>query len=119
MGENWLQASIVYQIFPDRFHIGNNLTIHDKIARGLYPENAEAKNWDELPVIARNQGVHFFGGDLAGIIEKLDYIQQFGANLIYMTPFYRSPSYHKYDTLDYKSIDPAVGDFEIFDRLIQ
>ena len=119
MSTNWLASSIIYQIFPDRFHIGNNLTVHDKIRRGLYAAGAIPKNWDDLPQVCHEQSSHFFGGDLAGIIEKLDYVQQLGANAIYLTPIFRSPSYHKYDTLDYRQIDPALGDFETFERLIQ
>lgn len=105
---------------PDRFHIGNNLTIHGKIAQGLYPHNGIPKNWNELPEEKQEENnYHFYGGDLAGIIEKLDYIQHLGANVIYLTPFFRSNTYHKYDTLDYKSIDPAMGDFSTFDELIR
>ena len=119
MPSNDFHSRIVYQVFPDRFSIGDTRTVQEKIAEGLYPVDAVPKDWDQLPEKTHDQGSHFFGGDLAGLIEKLGYIQQLGANAIYMTPLFPAPSYHKYDTRDYKNIDPAIGDFETFDRLIQ
>jgi glycosidase len=59
----------------------------------------------------------FFGGDLAGIIDKLDYIRDLGANAIYMTPIFRASSNHKYDTADYHQVDPAFGSNADFERL--
>jgi glycosidase len=59
----------------------------------------------------------FFGGDIAGIIEKLDYIAALGANTLYITPMFRAASNHKYDTADYRHIDPAFGSDEDFSRL--
>jgi cyclomaltodextrinase / maltogenic alpha-amylase / neopullulanase len=61
----------------------------------------------------------FFGGDLEGIISKLDDIQQLGANTLYMTPVFRAPSNHKYDTADFKQIDPAFGSNADFRRLTE
>src|SRR6185503_16203717 len=59
----------------------------------------------------------FFGGDLAGIIEKLDDIRELGANTIYMTPVFEAASNHKYDTADYHRIDSAFGTNQDFERL--
>jgi glycosidase len=61
----------------------------------------------------------FFGGDLAGIVEKLDDIRDLGANTIYMTPVFKAGSNHKYDTADYREIDPGFGSNEDFVRLTQ
>lgn len=58
----------------------------------------------------------FFGGDLAGI-DKLDYIRDLGANTIYMTPVFRAASNHKYDTADYRNVDPGFGSNADFERL--
>jgi glycosidase len=119
MSKDWFHSCIVYQIMPDRFHIGNNLTIHQKIAQGHYPPHAIPKDWDELPEDRHAENnVHFYGGDLAGILEKLDYIRNLGADAMYLTPVFRSNSYHKYDTLDYTSIDPSLGDLATFEDLI-
>ena len=59
----------------------------------------------------------FFGGDLAGIIDKLDYIAKLGANTLYLTPVFRAASNHKYDTADYRNIDPGFGTNADFTRL--
>ncbi len=92
---------------PDRFSIGNGLTIHDKIKDGLYGENIVPMEWERPPAASPDSADHAYGGDLKGVIEKLDYIQNLGADTIYLTPFFDSPSYHKYDALDFKSIDKA------------
>lgn len=74
----------------------------------LSPKNA-------LPWGSKDPGVNdFFGGDLQGIVDKLDYLEDLGVNGIYLTPIFSAPSNHKYDTLDYFSIDPHFGDLEIF-----
>ncbi len=110
---------VIYQIFPERFHIGNSPTIEDKIKNNLYPEYAVAKKWDELPEISKTtQGFQFFGGDIDGIIEKLDYIKELGANCVYLTPVFPSNSNHKYDAISYTDVDKAFGGMSSFDRLI-
>lgn len=90
---DWVKDAVFYQIFPDRFYNGNP---------GNDPENLA--NWGEKPT--RD---NFFGGDLEGIIEKLDYIDGLGANALYLNPIFKSPSNHKYDTTDYYEIDPHFG----------
>ena len=66
----------------------------------------------------RSKNEECFGGDLAGIIQKLDYLKELGINGIYLTPINESPSNHKYDTTDYAKIDPRFGDEETFKRLV-
>lgn len=66
----------------------------------------------------KGQNEECFGGDLAGIIQKLDYLKELGINGIYLTPINESPSNHKYDTTDYAKIDPRFGDEETFKRLV-
>jgi cyclomaltodextrinase len=99
---DWVDEAIVYQIFPDRFCNGNEKNDPD----GVRPWGEKPK-WDT-----------FFGGDLEGIIEKLPYLQELGVNLIYMTPIFKSPSTHKYDTSDYLTIDPMFGDLATLKRLV-
>ena len=60
----------------------------------------------------------FFGGDLQGVIDHLDYLQNLGINGIYFTPIFTSPSSHKYDTTNYYEIDPAFGTNELFKKLV-
>jgi len=114
---DWKKNAIIYQIMPDRFFIGNGKTIDQKMEEGLYGDNAIGKQWDELPEATAQSPDQFFGGDFQGIIEKLDYIHGLGANTVYVTPFFDSPSYHKYDALDFRSIDKAYGDFETYKTL--
>ncbi|KKB74195.1 MULTISPECIES: glycoside hydrolase family 13 protein [Bacillus] len=99
----WVKSTIWYQIFPERFANGRE---------DLSPENA-------LPWGSKDPDVHdFFGGDLQGIIDKLDYLEDLGVSGIYLTPIFSAPSNHKYDTLDYYSIDPHFGDPELFRTLV-
>lgn len=100
---SWLKDSIIYQIFPDRFYNGNKQND---------PKNVV--NWGEKPT--RD---NFFGGDIEGIIKKLDYLQNLGINCIYLTPIFEAPSNHKYDTTDYYKIDPSFGDLKIFKELVE
>ncbi|MBV9850925.1 MAG: hypothetical protein JO250_14730, partial [Armatimonadetes bacterium] len=114
----WLPDQILYQVFPDRFAIGRGQTVAGKISAGLYGPGAAARSWDELPATAPNINPHeFFGGDLWGVIERLDYLQDLGVTGLYLTPIFTAPSNHKYDTLDHESVDPAFGGDEAFTAL--
>ncbi len=120
MSTTWLHDAIVYQIFPERFAVGRGLTAVDKQKQGLYSgRNHSVSDWNELPRVGWGQNEQFFGGDLEGIREKIPYLQELGVNLVYLTPFYASPTNHRYDTTDYFSIDPGSGDFEDFSRLVE
>jgi cyclomaltodextrinase / maltogenic alpha-amylase / neopullulanase len=108
---------VYYYIFPDRFRNGNK-TNDPKPGVDKYQRYSVElhKNWNEKPFKPKSgdgsddiYNNDFFGGDLAGVIEKLDYIKSLGANTIYMTPIFRAPSNHKYDTADYNEIDPYFG----------
>lgn len=99
----WVKSTVWYQIFPERFANGRE---------DLSPKNA-------LPWGSTDPDVNdFFGGDLQGIVDKLDYLEDLGVNGIYLTPIFSAPSNHKYDTLDYFSIDPHFGDPELFRTLV-
>ncbi|MGQ9778587.1 MAG: glycoside hydrolase family 13 protein [Bacillota bacterium] len=99
----WAREAVVYQIFPDRFANGD-------------PKNDPpgTRPWGERPT-SRS----FFGGDLQGIIDHLDYLGELGVNCLYLTPIFRAPSNHKYDTEDYLEIDPAFGDKRIARALVE
>lgn len=105
---DWAKGAIMYQIFIDRFCDGdptNNVVDNEYIylgraARGVEDWNAPVEAFD----------VHrFYGGDLAGVRSKLDYIQRLGVSVIYFNPLFVSPSNHKYDAQDYDHIDPHIG----------
>jgi cyclomaltodextrinase len=98
----WAQDSIFYQIFPDRFENGD----HSNDPANLRP-------WKSLP-----DSVHFHGGDLQGIIKRLDYLYDLGFNAIYLNPIFLSPSNHRYNTVDYYQIDPKLGTLADFKMLV-
>lgn len=101
----WLNNAVFYQIFVDRFCCSDKaIKIKSKI-------NAE---WDELPT-----PTSFYGGNLDGITQKLDYINGLGATAIYLTPIFKSKSNHKYDTIDFYCIDESFGDKESLKRLVE
>ncbi|MGN0142994.1 MAG: glycoside hydrolase family 13 protein [Roseburia sp.] len=101
---DWMREAVFYQIFVDRFAVGNT-------AKDTSYVNME---WGDLPTPKS-----FAGGDLRGILEKLDYLKSLGITAVYLTPIFLSHSNHKYDTIDYMEIDPAFGTKEDFAALVQ
>ena len=104
----WSKGAVQYQIFLDRFRNGN-------------PDN-DVKNNEYYYVVGHSRHMEdwncppdetdirtFYGGDLQGVLDKLDYLQRLGVEVIYFNPLFISPSSHKYDTQDYDSIDPHFG----------
>ncbi len=114
----WVYSQVFYQIFPERFFDGNP---DNNVTNGEYLYDGKpvvAKAWNELP--ERKQGPReFYGGDLAGIQQKIPYLQELGVTALYLNPIFESPSSHKYDTMDYYRIDPHFGSNEDFARLCQ
>jgi len=106
MPAEWTQGMVTYQIFPDRFANGDTST--DREAMGVYGHAPKFMQWNDIPE-APPLGRDFYGGDLRGIIDKLDYLSELGIDCIYMTPVFASPSNHRYDALDYLKIDPMLG----------
>lgn len=102
----WVNDTVWYQIFPDRFCNGDH---------SIDPENVTP--WKGSREKASNRD--YCGGDFAGIISKLDYLQNLGISGIYLTPINEAPSCHKYDTTDYTKIDPRFGDEATFCKLVQ
>lgn len=101
---HWVAHTVWYQIFPERFCNG---TPGD--GRNVLPWGSEEMDG----------ALKKFGGNLEGIIEKLDYIQKAGFTGIYLTPIFKATSSHKYDTIDYFIIDPEFGTNEIFEKLVK
>lgn len=110
-------CTLVYQIFPDRFFIGKQQTADSKFERKLYPAHAKKMQWDESPIKNDAKNQHF-GGDLWGISEKADYIASLGVDAVYITPVYEAPSYHRYDSVNYRSVDKALGGMDAFRTMI-
>lgn len=105
---DWAKGAVMYQIFVDRFCNGdksNDVLDNEYCYLGIKAK--AVKKWDE-PV--QNMDVcNFYGGDLQGVINKLDYLKELGVDCIYLNPIFVSPSTHKYDIQDYDYIDPHFG----------
>lgn len=109
---SWLNNGVMYQIMTDRFcMVGNTEPYEDKIMRV----------WGEQPFYRDEDGVvrnrDFFGGNLQGIISKLDYLAELNVKTLYLNPIFKAYSNHKYDTEDYEQIDPMFGNDEDFKEL--
>lgn len=98
----WAKKAIVYQIFPERFNNGDKSNDHENTQDWYGGVNRES----------------MLGGDLKGIMEKLDYLQELGINTIYLTPIFQAGSNHKYDTFDYFKVDPQFGTLETLKKLV-
>lgn len=105
---DWLKGALMYQIFIDRFRNGDpkNDVVEREYSYLGHPAHA-AKSW-ESP-IEKLDVYRFYGGDLQGVLEKLDYLSALGIRAIYFNPLFVSPSNHKYDTQDYEHIDPHIA----------
>ncbi len=108
---DWLAGGVLYQIFPDRFAASG------KAKEGIPSDRILHANWDEAPEWrpddqGRVWNNDFFGGDLKGIEQKLDYLQSLGVTCLYLNPIFESHSNHRYDTADYTRIDPLLGSEE-------
>lgn len=105
---DWAKGAVMYQIFTDRFYNGdksNDVETNEYYYIGDY--SRRVTNWDKYPA---NMGVReFYGGDLQGVMDKLDYLRELGVEVVYFNPLFVSPSNHKYDIQDYDYIDPHYG----------
>ena len=104
----WAKGAVMYQIFTDRFYNGdksNDVETNEYYYIGGYSQKVD--DWNKYPA---TMGVReFYGGDLQGVIDKLDYLQDLGVEVLYFNPLFVSPSNHKYDIQDYDYIDPHYG----------
>ena len=103
----WAKGAVQYQIFPDRFCCGNPRTdVKEREYAYVGDYVRHAAHWDEPPKIGDFRV--FYGGDLQGVQDKLDYLQALGVEALYFNPIFISPSSHKYDTQDYDHVDPHL-----------
>ena len=103
---DWVKHAVFYQIFPDRLAIGQQ-------PRQRLLKHPLWEDWDASPTL---QG--YKGGDLWGVIDKLDYLQDLGINAIYFTPIFQSTCNHRYHTHDYYQVDPILGGNTAFLELL-
>ncbi len=104
----WAKGAVMYQIFVDRFYNGDPTNdVEDREYIYIGAPSAKIKDWNQVPA---SRDIHnFYGGDLQGVMDKLDYLQELGVEVIYFNPLFVSPSNHKYDIQDYDYIDPHYG----------
>ncbi len=114
---DWFGRGVTYQIFPDRFRRTGTPDVSGMVGRRWLHES-----WDDQPVFRPDEDGQitnrdFFGGSLAGITEKLDYLQSLSVTTLYLNPIFEAASNHRYNTADYRAIDPLLGDEEDFRAL--
>ncbi len=98
----WVHDAVFYQIFPDRFAKSDTLE-----------KPAHLEPWDSDPT-----DFGYKGGDLIGVIERLDYLQDLGVTALYFNPIFQSAANHRYHTHDYYQVDPLLGGDDAFDRML-
>ena len=108
----WIKSSVFYQVFPDRFaKSGKNYKI---------PDWAHPREWNELPRgRSKFTGTELYGGDLLGVEQHLDHINDLGVNGIYFTPFFSARSNHRYDASSFDEVDPILGGNEALFSLVK
>jgi len=113
---NWAQNTVMYQIFIDRFCNGDssNDVVAEQYTYMGYP--AKSMKWDDE--VENVDIANFYGGDLEGIAQKMDYLADLGIETIYLNPIFASPSSHKYDISDYENVDPHFGNNALLADLI-
>ncbi len=121
----WFRQAIAYQIFPDRFCRSEHAPMtagaayHQRMGRKVYIH----QNWAEEPYYRPHGGSRtyapddYYGGDINGIREKLPYLEELGITCIYLNPIFEADSNHRYNTADYKRVDPLLGTEEDFKAL--
>ncbi len=112
---DWLSGGIIYQIFPDSFAKSGKQ--HKDV-----PDDRIIQNWDELPhwqpdPDGKITNRHYYGGDLEGITNKLDYIKSLGVTCIYLNPIFEAHENHRYNTADYSKVDPLLGGLPALKKL--
>lgn len=108
---SWIRSSVFYQIFPDRFAKSG--------IKKQIPQWAQQREWNQLPAVGtREMGTELFGGDLDGVRERLDYLDDLGVNGIYFTPFFPALSNHRYDATSFREVDPILGGDKAMSRLV-
>lgn len=117
MPAEWTKGMTVYQIFPDRFAKSQSDEQAKSFLRGVYGLESQFRTWDEMPELPP-MGRDFFGGDLRGVIEKLDYLADLGVECLYFNPIFEASTNHRYEAINFMRIDPMLGTEADFDELV-
>lgn len=109
---DWARSCVIYQMFPDRFASSGR--------KYETPSWAVPRSWNQWPEGASaNTSFEYFGGDFWGVLEKLDYLQDLGINVLYFTPFFKAGSIHRYDASTFDQVDPLLGGNEALIALVE
>lgn len=116
---SWVKESVFYQIFPDRFCNGNK---ENDVKDGEYEfdghKTINVKEWNSIPKeYEESFCLDFYGGDLEGVKAKIPYLKELGINAIYLNPIFYAATVHKYDCLDYFTVDPHLGGDKALEEL--
>ena len=105
---DWAKGAVMYQIYTDRFYNGDPTNdVEDREYYYIGDGSSRVRDWYKYPEF---MGIReFYGGDLQGVLDKMDYLEDLGVEVIYFNPIFVSPSNHKYDIQDYDSVDPHLG----------
>lgn len=108
---NWVKDGVFYQIFPDRFKNSRpEISVKDGELNKEGVDSVQIKDWSTKPNPEEHHiGMEFYGGDLYGIIDKLDYLKELGVTGLYLNPIFTAPSMHRYDALTYFKVDKHLG----------
>ncbi|MEM1667666.1 MAG: glycoside hydrolase family 13 protein [Thermofilaceae archaeon] len=122
---SWVRSRVGYQVFPDRFYNGDPTNDHYALIYDalLYDNTTSDKpvlsNWSDPPHIPHHCCHQYYGGDLRGIIAKLDYLKELGVGLLYITPIFLCGSTHCYDTFDHYKLHPRFGTLDDLRELLE
>lgn len=117
---DWVDDAILYQVFPDRFSRSARVPedAEGRPAPADLPDWAVPMRWDEEPAVRGDlTGQQYYGGDLDGVVDRLDHISSLGADTIYLTPIFPAGSVHRYDAATFDRVDPLLGGDEALQRL--
>ncbi len=104
----WAKGAVIYQIYVDRFYNGDSTNdVLTSEYEYIGDKTVRVEDWDKYPAVMGVREV--YGGDLQGGLDKMDYLEELGIDVIYFNPLFVSPSNHKYDIQDYDYIDPHIG----------
>lgn len=105
---DWAKGAVIYQLYVDRFYNGDPANdVLSNEYQYIGAKSVKVEKWDQYP--AQMDVRSFYGGDLQGVLDKMDYLEKLGVEVIYFNPLFVSPSNHKYDIQDYEHIDPHIG----------
>ncbi len=104
----WLRGSVAYQVFPDRF--ARSGRVDEALLRDAAQDWATLVDWNAPTAgFGRERARQLYGGDLYGVVEKLDHLERLGVNLIYLTPVFPAPSNHRYNATSFDRVDEVLG----------